>query len=41
MSGVIRIGHMGLRVTDLDPAVEFQADVLGLVETSAAAGPPT
>jgi catechol-2,3-dioxygenase len=33
MSGVTRIGHMGMRVTDLDAAVEFQASVLGLVET--------
>ena len=33
MSGVTRIGHMGMRVRDLDAAVEFQAAVLGLVET--------
>ncbi len=33
MSGVTRIGHMGMRVTDLDAAVAFQAEVLGLVET--------
>jgi catechol 2,3-dioxygenase-like lactoylglutathione lyase family enzyme len=33
MNGVTRIGHMGLRVKDLDAAVAFQADVLGLVET--------
>jgi catechol 2,3-dioxygenase-like lactoylglutathione lyase family enzyme len=33
VNGVIRIGHMALRVKDLDKAVEFQADVLGLVET--------
>lgn len=33
MSGVTRIGHMGLRVKDLDAAVDFQTDVLGLVET--------
>jgi catechol 2,3-dioxygenase-like lactoylglutathione lyase family enzyme len=33
VSGVVRIGHMGLRVRDLDAAVEFQAGVLGLVET--------
>jgi catechol-2,3-dioxygenase len=33
MSGVIRIGHMGLRVKDLDAAVAFQVDALGLVES--------
>ncbi|HEX2707328.1 MAG TPA: VOC family protein [Solirubrobacterales bacterium] len=33
MSGVSRIGHMGMRVRDLDAAVEFQSAVLGLVET--------
>jgi catechol-2,3-dioxygenase len=33
MNGVTRIGHIGLRVRDLDAAVEFQAAVLGLVET--------
>jgi catechol 2,3-dioxygenase-like lactoylglutathione lyase family enzyme len=33
VSGVTRIGHVGLRVKDLDAAVEFQTDVLGLVET--------
>ena len=32
-NGVTRIGHMGLRVRDLDAAVEFQTGVLGLVET--------
>jgi catechol 2,3-dioxygenase-like lactoylglutathione lyase family enzyme len=30
---VIRIGHMGLRVPDLDAAVDFQREVLGMVET--------
>jgi catechol 2,3-dioxygenase-like lactoylglutathione lyase family enzyme len=33
MSGVTRIGHIGLRVRDLDAAVEFQTGVLGLVES--------
>jgi catechol-2,3-dioxygenase len=33
MSGVSRIGHMALRVPDLDAAVAFHSDVLGLVET--------
>ncbi|MBS1894025.1 MAG: VOC family protein [Actinobacteria bacterium] len=33
MSGVSRIGHIALRVEDLDAAVEFQSAVLGLVET--------
>jgi catechol 2,3-dioxygenase-like lactoylglutathione lyase family enzyme len=33
MGTVNRIGHMGLRVRDLDRAVEFHRDVLGLVET--------
>ena len=28
-----RVGHMALRVPDLDEAVAFHADVLGLVET--------
>lgn len=32
MSAVTRIGHMALRVRDLDAAVTFQSDVLGLVE---------
>jgi catechol 2,3-dioxygenase-like lactoylglutathione lyase family enzyme len=30
---VIRMGHMGLRVPDLDAAVDFQREVLGMVET--------
>jgi catechol-2,3-dioxygenase len=33
MGGVTRIGHIGLRVRDLDACVEFQTAVLGLVET--------
>ena len=33
MIGVTRIGHMGMRVGDLDAAVEFQTGVLGLVES--------
>src|ERR1700710_3323996 len=33
MAGVSRIGPMGMRVRELDAAVEFQAAVLGLVET--------
>jgi catechol-2,3-dioxygenase len=33
VSAVTRIGHVGLRVRDLDAAVEFQAAVLGLVES--------
>lgn len=32
MNGVTRIGHMGMRVRDLDAAVHFQTAVLGLVE---------
>ncbi len=35
---VIRIGHMGLRVPDLDAAVDFQREVLGMVETERTAG---
>ena len=35
---VTRIGHMGLRVADLDEAVAFQCDVLGLVETERIGG---
>ena len=35
---VTRIGHMTLRVPDLDAAVDFQRDVLGLVETERAGG---
>ena len=30
---VTRMGHMALRVPDLDAAVEFQRDILGMVET--------
>ena len=30
---VTRIGHVTFRVPDLDAAVDFQRDVLGLVET--------
>ncbi len=33
MTGVTRIGHIGLRVRDLDAAVAFQTEVLGLVES--------
>ncbi len=33
MNGVSRIGHMALRVPDLDAAIAFHAEVLGLVET--------
>jgi catechol 2,3-dioxygenase-like lactoylglutathione lyase family enzyme len=33
MNGVTRIGHMGMRVRDLDAAVDFQGAVLGLVES--------
>jgi catechol 2,3-dioxygenase-like lactoylglutathione lyase family enzyme len=33
MSGVTRVGHIALRVRDLNAAVDFQRDVLGLVET--------
>lgn len=33
MSIVERIGHMAIRVPDLDEAVDFHAEVLGLVET--------
>ncbi len=35
---VTRIGHMGLRVPDLDAAVAFQRDVIGMVETERSAG---
>jgi catechol 2,3-dioxygenase-like lactoylglutathione lyase family enzyme len=35
---VIRMGHMGLRVPDLDAAVDFQRDVIGMVETARTAG---
>jgi catechol 2,3-dioxygenase len=35
---VTRIGHMAFRVPDLDAAVDFQRDVLGMVETQRAAG---
>ena len=30
---VTRIGHIGLRVSDLDAAVDFQREVIGMVET--------
>src|SRR5919199_6179739 len=35
---VTRMGHMALRVPDLDAAVEFQRTVLGMVETQRLAG---
>ena len=35
---VTRMGHMGLRVPDLDAAVDFQREVVGMVETERAAG---
>src|SRR5947209_16373311 len=35
---VTRIGHMAFRVPDLDAAVEFQRNVLGLVERERTAG---
>jgi catechol 2,3-dioxygenase-like lactoylglutathione lyase family enzyme len=33
MGGVTRVGHIALRVRDLDAAVGFQSEILGLVET--------
>ena len=33
MSAVSNIGHMAMRVEDLDRAVDFQTDVMGLLET--------
>ena len=38
MSGVSRIGHMALRVPDLEAAIAFHAEVLGLVETERQGG---
>src|SRR5438477_3802907 len=35
---VTRMGHMGLRVPDLDAAVDFQHEVIGMVETERTAG---
>ena len=35
---VTRMGHMGLRVPDLDAAVDFQREVVGMVETERTAG---
>ena len=35
---VIRMGHMGLRVGDLDAAVDFQREVIGMFETERTAG---
>ncbi len=35
---ITRIGHIALRVADLDRAVQFQRDVVGMVETDRAAG---
>jgi catechol 2,3-dioxygenase-like lactoylglutathione lyase family enzyme len=35
---VTRIGHMAMRVPDLDRAVEFQQDILGMVETERSGG---
>jgi catechol 2,3-dioxygenase-like lactoylglutathione lyase family enzyme len=33
-----RMGHIAMRVPDLDAAVGFQQDVLGMIETERAAG---
>ena len=33
MTGVLRPGHVAVRVLDLDEAVKFYSDVMGLVET--------
>lgn len=35
---VTRVGHIALRVPDLDAAVAFQSEVLGMVETERSAG---
>lgn len=35
---VTRVGHMGMRVPDLDAAVEFHSEIMGLVETERTAG---
>lgn len=35
---VTRMGHMVLRVPDLDEAVAFQRDILGMVENERSAG---
>ena len=35
---VTRMGHMALRVPDLDAAVDFQREVIGMVETERTAG---
>ena len=35
---VTRMGHMGLRVPDLDAAVDFQREVVGMVETERTGG---
>ena len=33
LTGVLRPGHAQIRVTELEPAIHFYRDVLGLVET--------
>jgi catechol-2,3-dioxygenase len=38
MTIVTRMGHIALRVPDLDAAIEFQHDVIGMVETDYAGG---
>jgi catechol 2,3-dioxygenase-like lactoylglutathione lyase family enzyme len=35
---VTRMGHMGLRVPDLDAAVDFQREIIGMVQTERANG---
>ncbi|HST40440.1 MAG TPA: VOC family protein, partial [Conexibacter sp.] len=35
---VTRVGHIALHVADLDAAVDFQQQVLGMVETERLAG---
>src|ERR1700758_4025861 len=35
---VTRMGHIALRVPDLDAAVDFQREVIGMVETERTAG---
>ena len=33
MTGVLRPGHIQLKVLDMDESVDFYANVLGLIET--------
>jgi catechol 2,3-dioxygenase len=38
INGVLRPGHVAIRVREIDPAVRHYTEVLGLIETARRAG---